>query len=362
MTEPDEKKILLAHGGGGRLTENLIKRTILPKFNNEILNKLTDSAQIDIESAKLFFTTDSYVVKPLFFNGGDIGKLAVCGTINDLAVAGAKPVALTLSLIIEEGLQLDTLEKILESAARTAADANVKIVAGDTKVVESGAADRLFINTAGVGEKIENANLAFDRISPGDKIIINGCIGDHGMTIMSERENLNFDTPLQSDCASLAELVAGILQTKADVKFMRDPTRGGVAAALNGQTYDLPLVLGSPTSCKWYLEVTKESGNYGYTEYYEDSSCETLDYTYYYTVMQIVVVLQSNSGFWIEIRLMSSGGITDVFAFTYSTWYLTGLCADMEDTFINDAEFECGEEELELHPCLESGSVAVVFL
>ena len=136
----------------------------------------------------------------------------------------------------------------------------------------------------------------------------------------------------------------------------------GVAAALNGQTYDLPLVLGSPTSCKWYLEVTKESGNYGYTEYYEDSSCETLDYTYYYTVMQIVVVLQSNSGFWIEIRLMSSGGITDVFAFTYSTWYLTGLCADMEDTFINDAEFECGEEELELHPCLESGSVAVVFL
>ena len=233
MTDEQNKKILLAHGGGGRLTAKLIDDMIVPRFNNTTLAQLADSALLQLDSTSLCFTTDSYVVKPLFFNGGDIGKLAVCGTVNDLAVAGAKPVALSLSLIIEEGLELKTLDKILDSAAKTAADANVPIVAGDTKVVETGAADKIFINTAGVGTKIPNVNISFDKIVPGDSIIINGTIGDHGMTIVSQREELNFDSPIQSDCACLGDLIATVLQKAPDVKFMRDPTRGGLAATLN---------------------------------------------------------------------------------------------------------------------------------
>lgn len=233
MTDEQNKKILLAHGGGGRLTAKLIDDMIVPRFNNSTLARLTDSALLELDSTSLCFTTDSFVVKPLFFNGGDIGKLAICGTVNDLAVAGAKPVALSLSLIIEEGLELETLGKILDSAAKTAADANIPIVAGDTKVVETGAADKIFINTAGVGTKIPNVDISFDKIAPGDSIIINGTIGDHGMTIVSQREELNFDSPIQSDCACLGELIAQILQKTPDVKFMRDPTRGGLAATLN---------------------------------------------------------------------------------------------------------------------------------
>jgi hydrogenase expression/formation protein HypE len=233
MTDEQNKKILLAHGGGGRLTAKLIDDMILPRFNNAILAQLTDSALLQLDSTSLCFTTDSFVVKPLFFNGGDIGKLAVCGTVNDLAVAGAKPLALSLSLIIEEGLEIKTLEKILDSAAKTAAEANIPIVAGDTKVVETGAADKIFINTAGVGTKIPNVNISFDKIAPGDSIIINGTIGDHGMTIVSQREDLNFDSPIQSDCACLHELIERILHKAPDVKFMRDPTRGGLAATLN---------------------------------------------------------------------------------------------------------------------------------
>ena len=227
-------KIRLAHGGGGRLANELITKTILPGLGEDGAAILTDSADITAPSTSLCFTTDSFVVKPLFFNGGDIGKLAVCGTVNDLAVAGCEPIALSLSLIIEDGLAIETLEKILTSTAEAATSAGVKIVTGDTKIVEAGAADGIFINTAGIGAKIENANVAFDRIAPGDKIIINGTIGDHGMTIMSQRENIKFETPLESDCASLNGLVAEILQgAGADIKFMRDPTRGGMAAILN---------------------------------------------------------------------------------------------------------------------------------
>jgi len=233
MSSANNKKILLAHGGGGRLSLQLIKKTILPAFGNDILAELGDAAALELGSTSICFTTDSFVVKPLFFNGGDIGKLAVCGTVNDLAVAGAKPAALSLSLIIEEGLQMDVLDKVLSSAAETAAKAKIPIVTGDTKVVETGAADKLFINTAGIGTKLKEADLSFGRICPGDKIIINGNIGDHGMTIISQREGIEFDSLLKSDCACLDGLTCRILQDCGGVKFMRDLTRGGLAATLN---------------------------------------------------------------------------------------------------------------------------------
>lgn len=229
----ENKKILLAHGGGGRLTGDLIENVILPRFANETLSQLTDAAAIELESTSLCFTTDSFVVKPLVFAGGDIGELAVCGTVNDLAVSGAKPVGLSLSLIIEEGMEFSLLEQILSSAADCAEKAGVPIVTGDTKVVESGAADGIYINTAGIGTRLEGVDLSVKRIAAGDKIIINGNIGDHGMTIMSQREGISFQTPLQSDCAALNGLTESILALGSQIKFMRDPTRGGVAATTN---------------------------------------------------------------------------------------------------------------------------------
>jgi hydrogenase expression/formation protein HypE len=233
LMESTTNRILLAHGGGGQLTDQIIRENILPKFQNETLAALTDSAKLDLDSTSICFTTDSYVVKPLFFNGGDIGKLAVCGTINDLAVAGAKPIALSLSLIIEEGFKLELLDRILTSAAKAARENDVTIVTGDTKTVEAGSADQLFINTAGIGVRIPSVELGFEKISAGDKILINGTIGDHGMTIMSQRKDMKFDTKLVSDCAGLASLTCQLLKSTTGIKFMRDPTRGGLAATLN---------------------------------------------------------------------------------------------------------------------------------
>lgn len=233
MNSDQNKKILLAHGGGGRLSSKLIENSILPKLRNDTLAELGDSASLDLDSASVCFTTDSFVVKPLFFNGGDIGKLAVCGTVNDLAVAGAKPVALSLSLIVEEGLEIEVFEKILSSAAEAAKGASVDIVTGDTKVVEQGAADKIFINTAGIGTRYPGVDLSMSKIKPGDKVIINGNIGDHGMAIMSQREGISFDSPLQSDCACLGGIIGEVLENCDGVRFMRDPTRGGVAATLN---------------------------------------------------------------------------------------------------------------------------------
>ncbi len=169
----------------------------------------------------------------MFFNGGDIGKLAVCGTINDLAVAGSKPVALSLSLIIEDGFEFKLLEKILASIGKAARQNNVNIVTGDTKTVEAGAADKIFINTAGIGVKLNNVEMGFKRIAVGDKIIINGTVGDHGLTIISQREGIKFQSQLQSDCAGLAGLICELLENTTGIKFMRDPTRGGLAATLN---------------------------------------------------------------------------------------------------------------------------------
>ncbi len=233
MNQPTHDKILLAHGGGGQLSDQLIRRHILPRFSNKSLAELADSAKLNLDSKSVCFTTDSYVVKPLFFNGGDIGKLAVCGTINDLAVSGARPAALALSLIIEEGFAIDLLEKILDSIAETATQNNVPIVTGDTKTVEAGAADEIFINTAGIGVRLDGIDLGFDKIAVGDKVIINGSIGDHGMTIMSHREDIGFRSKLKSDCAAIADLTCKLLTETKGIKFMRDPTRGGLAATLN---------------------------------------------------------------------------------------------------------------------------------
>ena len=228
-----DDRILLAHGGGGQLSDELIRHYILPRFRNDTLAELADSAKLNLASRSICFTTDSYVVKPLFFNGGDIGKLAVCGTINDLAVAGSAPVALSLSLIIEEGFEFELLEKILASISEAARQNDVNIVTGDIKTVEAGAADKIFINTSGIGTRLTGVDLGFNRISVGDKIIINGTIGDHGMTIISQREGIKFQSKLKSDCASIAELTQQLLENSEGLKFMRDPTRGGLAATLN---------------------------------------------------------------------------------------------------------------------------------
>jgi hydrogenase expression/formation protein HypE len=226
-------RILLAHGGGGQLSYELLRRHILPRFKNAALAKMGDSAELNLDSSSICFTTDSYVVKPLFFNGGDIGKLAVCGTVNDLAVAGSRPVALALSLIIEEGFEFELLDKILAGISKAAEENNVDIVTGDTKTVEAGAAEKIFINTAGIGVRLPGVDLGFEKIAVGDKVIISGTIGDHGLTIISQREGIKFQSQLESDCAGIAGLTCKLLEKVPDIKFMRDPTRGGLAATLN---------------------------------------------------------------------------------------------------------------------------------
>jgi len=226
-----EDRILLAHGSGGKLMHDLIQ-SFLPRLANPILDKMDDSAVFDV-SGKVAFTTDSYIVNPIFFPGGDIGKLAVCGTVNDLSMSGAKPLYLSLAFIIEEGLPIADLKKIIESIADTAAEAGVKIVTGDTKVVDKGGADKLFINTSGVGTVPEGVNISAANAQAGDKIILSGTVGDHGIAVLSKREGLKFNTPVPSDCAPLNGLVAEMLAATKDIHCMRDPTRGGLATTLN---------------------------------------------------------------------------------------------------------------------------------
>lgn len=232
MTNQETKRILLAHGGGGQLSDELIRKTICPRLGGQS-EQLADAAKIKIGSEQIYFTTDSYVVKPLFFNGGDIGKLAVCGTVNDLAVSGAKPIAISLSFIIETGFEFELLEKILDSIRQAAEENNVKIVTGDTKTVETGAADKIFINTSGIAVQYPNIELGFDKIEAGDKILLSGTIGDHGMTIISQRQDIKFESTLKSDCAGLAGITGLLFENISGIKFMRDPTRGGLAASLN---------------------------------------------------------------------------------------------------------------------------------
>jgi len=226
-----DDRVRLGHGSGGLLTSRLIHQVILKYFDNEILNRLEDAAELPAAKQKLAFTTDSYVVDPIFFPGGDIGKLAICGTINDLAVKGATPKSLSLALIIEEGFKFSDLEKILKSAARTARDAGVKVVCGDTKVVERGKADKLFITTSGVG--LIKHSLSKHKIRNGDRILVSGTIGDHGIAVMNERLHLGLKFNVQSDVAPLNGLVREILKAGQAVHFMRDPTRGGVVSVLN---------------------------------------------------------------------------------------------------------------------------------
>lgn len=240
-----KKKILLAHGSGGRLSHELIKDLFLRSFDNKFLRKLGDSAIFEKEKIRWAFTTDSYVIRPLFFPGGDIGKLAVCGTINDLAVAGATPLFLSCALIIEEGLEVSTLEKVVYSIKETAEGAGVQIITGDTKVVEHGGADGLFINTSGVGIVRIQENLSPARIEVGDRILINGTIGDHSIATLSRREEFDFQTKLESDCAPLNDLIGTVLSDSQGIRMMRDPTRGGIASILNetasGQAFGIEL-------------------------------------------------------------------------------------------------------------------------
>jgi hydrogenase expression/formation protein HypE len=226
------EKILLAHGSGSKLSHDLIEKILVPPIDNPILARMDDSAVFQL-SGKLAFTTDSYVINPIFFPGGDIGRLAVCGTVNDLSMSGARPLYLSLALIIEEGLDMDELQKVIESVRDTAAEAGVQIVTGDTKVVNRGKADKLFINTAGIGQVGEGREISGSNSRPGDKIILSGGIGEHGIAVMSQREGLQFNVPVTSDCAPLNHLVEEMLKASRNVHSLRDPTRGGLASTLN---------------------------------------------------------------------------------------------------------------------------------
>jgi hydrogenase expression/formation protein HypE len=228
----EDETILLAHGSGSRLSHELIEKYLLPPLANPLLAKLDDSAVFDL-SGRLAFTTDSYVVSPIFFPGGDIGKLAVCGTINDLSMSGAMPLYLSLSLIIEEGLTLSELKKVVSSIKAAAEEAGVKIVTGDTKVVNRGSADKLFINTSGIGIIPKGIDISGANAKVGDKIILSGTIGDHGIAVMSQREGLKFSVPVKSDCAPLNKLVSQMLEASPKINCLRDPTRGGLATTLN---------------------------------------------------------------------------------------------------------------------------------
>jgi len=227
-----DEKILLAHGSGGKLGHDLVEKGFLPALDNPLLSKMDDSAVFEAEG-RLAFTTDSYTVTPIFFPGGDIGKLAICGTVNDLAMSGAVPSYLSLSFIIEEGFPMSDLGKIVNSIKEAAEEAGVKVVTGDTKVVNKGNVDKLFINTAGVGVVPHGVNISGSNAKPGDTLILSGPLGHHGIAVMAVREGLKFATQVKSDCAPLNRLVAEMLEVSSEIHCLRDPTRGGLATTLN---------------------------------------------------------------------------------------------------------------------------------
>jgi hydrogenase expression/formation protein HypE len=226
------ERVLLAHGSGGKLSHELVTKHFVKELFNPILAKLDDSAVFEL-SGKLAFTTDSYVINPIFFPGGDIGRLAVCGTVNDLAMAGAKPLYLSLAFILEEGFPIGDLTRIVSSVKATAKEAGIQIVTGDTKVVPKGGCDKIFVNTAGIGRIPDGLDISASNLKPGDKVILSGSIGDHGIAVLSQREGLSFSTELKSDCAPLGGLVAGMLEASHEIHSLRDPTRGGLATTLN---------------------------------------------------------------------------------------------------------------------------------
>ena len=225
-------RILLGHGSGGRLYRDLVRDVFVAAFANPVLERLDDAAVL-ATSGRVAFTTDAHVVRPLRFSGGDIGRLAVAGTVNDLATAGARPLALSAAFVIEEGFELAELEAICASMAATAREADVAIVTGDTKVVERGAADGLFITTTGVGEIVVEHEIAAGAVRDGDVVLLSGTVGDHALAVVAARDEFHFTTPVESDCAPLWELVAAALEAGGEeVRFVRDPTRGGLAAVL----------------------------------------------------------------------------------------------------------------------------------
>jgi len=226
-------RVLLGHGSGGKLSAALLSEVFLSVFQYPVLARMEHQAVLDIGGVRLAFTTDSFVVKPLFFRGGDIGSLAVHGTVNDLAMGGAEPLFLSTGFILEEGLEMETLRRVATSMAGAAKAAGVEIVTGDTKVVEKGSGDGLFINTTGIGLVREGANLSAANARPGDRVIVSGTLGDHGIAILSEREGIGFDSQIQSDSAPLHTLVRTMLDTSSQIRCMRDPTRGGLASSLN---------------------------------------------------------------------------------------------------------------------------------
>jgi hydrogenase expression/formation protein HypE len=225
--------VLLGHGSGGKLSAALLQQIFLPAFHNPLLSRLEDQAVLDVERGRLAFTTDSFVVKPLFFPGGDIGSLAVHGTVNDLAMGGAQPLALSAAFILEEGFSLADLRRVVDSMARAAENVGVPIVTGDTKVVERGCGDGVFINTTGLGVVAAGVDLSAANARPGDCVILSGSLGDHGITILTRRQGLELEGAIESDSAPLHTLVAAILAAAGDVRVMRDPTRGGLASTLN---------------------------------------------------------------------------------------------------------------------------------
>lgn len=229
----EHETIQLAHGSGGRLTADLVEKIFLPRFGNDTLNRLEDQAVIVLPPGRTAVTTDSFVVDPLFFPGGNIGDLAVNGTINDICMSGARPLYITVAFIIEEGFPMADLHRILLSMEREAKRAGVAVIAGDTKVVNRGCCDKIFINTTGIGNVPEGVSVSAGNLRPGDRIILSGTIADHGMAILTSRQGLSFQSQVQSDTASLHDLVASMLSCTMEIHAMRDPTRGGLAATLN---------------------------------------------------------------------------------------------------------------------------------
>lgn len=227
------KKITMTHGSGGKASSDLISDIFVKTFNNDYLSAMEDQARFDLPSGKIALTTDSYVVSPIFFNGGDIGKLAITGTVNDLAMSGAKPLYLTCGLILEEGLPIETLDRIINSMQKTAEEADIKVVCGDTKVVEKGSADQIFINTSGVGVIPKGVDIRSTNACVGDKVIVSGYIGDHGATIIQSRNELAISADISSDCQVLNHLVAKMLSVSNNIHSLRDATRGGIATILN---------------------------------------------------------------------------------------------------------------------------------
>lgn len=225
--------VQLAHGAGGKLSAELIATMILPRFANQTLNRLNDQAVLTLAPGRIAFSTDTYVVDPIFFPGGTIGELAINGTINDVAMSGAMPLYLSVALILEEGLAMETLHRVLVSMERAAVKAGVQVVTGDTKVVPRGKCDKIFINTSGLGCVPEGLDLDATHIRPGDRVIVSGTIGDHGLAVLTSREQLSFTSKIQSDTAPLHGLVAVMLHESREIRVLRDPTRGGVATSVN---------------------------------------------------------------------------------------------------------------------------------